>query len=365
MNHSSRRRGELRSDEEVKKEEDMTIRITAAWETFIKARRGWRDSGKPLAELLDYSSKLLALLGEASSVFNFRQDLISEAFAEILRGFASLAQTKSEPPAEKRESEETAPQQETAREESFEEKKAAWMKRLEDLIKNEMEMLVGLAMRDPKCYQIWHHRKWMFEKIWEVEKALKIQGTVSKKCVAMDIKICDKFLTKDERNFHAWNYRCFLIKYLIDRFPAEALATIEQELKFLHGKLEVNFSNYSAIHFKTKYLILREQLQHPQQLASLSDEQVSIPWTVIAQEVDFCKVGLFIAPYEQSLWIYLSWLLSRKKVWAVLRVVLADSRQTCATSSSCSCTSPKPSTRVVCSSLGPTDRCLTTPSKTT
>ena len=35
----------------------------------------------------------------------------------------------------------------------------------------------------------------------EVETKLKIEGTISKKCVAMDIKICDKFLLKDERNF--------------------------------------------------------------------------------------------------------------------------------------------------------------------
>lgn len=324
MNHSSRRRGEQRSDEEVKKEEDMTVRITAAWETFIKARRGWKDSNKPLAELLDYSAKLLALLGEASSVFNFRQDLISEAFADILRGFSALAQQKIEAPAEKQDPEQTDAQKEAPHEMSLVEKRASLMKRLEDLIKNEMEMLVGLAMRDPKCYQIWHHRKWMFQKIWEVEQALMIQGAVSKKCIAMDIKICDKFLAKDERNFHAWNYRSFLIKYLIDRFPAEALATVEQELKFLHSKLEANFSNYSAIHFKTKYLVLREQLKHPELLAKLSDEQVSVAWDIVSQEVDFCKVGLFIAPYEQSLWIYLNWLLCRKKVWAVQKVIATD-----------------------------------------
>ena len=323
MNHSSRRRGEQRSDDEVKKEEDMTVRITAAWETFIKARRGWKDSGKPLPELLDYSAKLLALLGEASSVFNFRQDLISEAFAELLRGFSALAQAKQAAPAEPKEAEPADGQPEAPPGDSAEEKQAALMKRLEELIKSEMEMLVGLALRDPKCYQIWHHRKWMFEKIWEVENALKIQGVVSKKCVAQDIKICDKFLARDERNFHAWNYRCFLTKYLIDRFPAEALATVERELGFLQGKLESNFSNYSAIHFKTKYLVLREQLKAPALLAKLPDDQVAVPWATVAQEVAFCKEGLFIAPYEQSLWIYLSWLLCRRKLWAIQKVASA------------------------------------------
>lgn len=318
MNHTSRKRGEHRTDDEVQKEIDNTVRITNAWENFVKVRRGWKSSGKPLEELLDYSSKLMSLLGEAGSVYNFRQDLIEQNLSNIVEGLKTVGikmKTATEeitPSPNNEESEPKGP--------SLEEQKQKLMKQLEDLIKTEMEMLVGLAMKDPKCYQIWFHRKWMFVKIWEVETKLKIEGTISKKCVAMDIKICDKFLLKDERNFHAWNYRCFLIKYQMDRFPNEALATVEKELSFLQSKLESNFSNYSAIHFKTKYLILREQLKNPESFSKLEDDKIPIPWEIVKTEVNFASEGLFIAPYEQSLWIYLAWLLSRRKLWAVQKV---------------------------------------------
>lgn len=397
MNHSSRKRGETRSEEELQKEKEYSGKITQAWDTFIKVRKGWKESEKTIDELLDYSVKLMGLISEASSVYNFRQDLLNEKFTILLKGFKELAKRKAElehkakeqghshdahshagdhhkhpkkegahadkegsqnkgeeakksipheeitgnkelvqnskesqptikntenqPSADKKESE-GAPAEnkepEKTPEEKLKEDKAKLMSELENIIKFEMEMLVGLAMKDPKCYQIWHHRKWMFAKIWEIESALGIQGVVSKKCVAMDLKICDKFLAKDERNFHAWNYRCFLINYQLERFPGEAVQILTNELKFLQTKLEANFSNYSALHFKTKYLLLLEKYKHPGRYPEeIGDDGIPLTLDIIRKELEFVKEGLFIAPFEQSLWIYLGWLLDRKRVWVV------------------------------------------------
>lgn len=183
-----------------------------------------------------------------------------------------------------------------------------------ELFKNEMAYLVQLALRDPKCYQLWFHRKWIHEKVWKVEKSLKQDGKMTRKFLEGDMKICDKFLSKDERNFHAWNYRSYIVANLMEKFPEDSLQIVENELSFLKTKLDANFSNYSAIHFKSKYLVLKERIEKK----ISSDEQVELSLELIKNELKFVWDGLFIAPFEQALWIYQNWLLSFYRVTKVL-----------------------------------------------
>lgn len=338
MNHSSKRRGEVKSAEETAKEEAYAVQINAAWEQFIKVRKDWQQSDKSLDELLEYSAKVLALMSDTSSSINFRQDLMNAKFKELVGRLkeAAKAEALRQKEQETQDKQGSSEGQEKATESKAEgqsqperlqpSEKEKVMKELETLIKSEFEMLVGLAMKDPKSYQLWHHRKWMFLKIWELECQLGIKGLISRKCVQMDLKICDKFLAKDERNFHAWNYRCFLVNYLLERFPDEALAVIEKELDFLQSKLEANFSNYSAIHFKTKYMLKREALLRPAVFADCEEDQVTLPLDKIKSELSFASEGLFIAPYEQSLWIYVGWLLDRKKLVAVHKAIVEDQK---------------------------------------
>lgn len=325
MNHSCKRRGEVKSAEETAKEEALAAQVNAAWDQFIKARKDWRQTTKSIDELLEYSAKVLAIMSDTSSTINFRQDLINEKLTQIVVALKEAAKKDAIAKAEKEsaKTEQPNPEDDKACEDKAEvveqdqkpeiSEKDKVMEDLKNLIKKEMEMLVGLAMKDPKSYQLWHHRKWMFIKIWELETQLHAQGKISKPCVAMDIKICDKFLMKDERNFHAWNYRCFLINYLLERFPDEALQVLNKELDFLQAKLDSNFSNYSAIHFKTKYLVRRHALSAGDRL-SADDNYTTLDMKVISAEVEFVKQGLFIAPYEQSLWIYIGWLVDRKVI---------------------------------------------------
>jgi geranylgeranyl transferase type-2 subunit alpha len=54
----------------------------------------------------------------------------------------------------------------------------------------------------------------------------------------------------DERNFHAWNYRIWLIRDVM-KYNKKVIAS---ELEYLKGKIEDNFSNFSAFHFRSKLL---------------------------------------------------------------------------------------------------------------
>lgn len=60
-------------------------------------------------------------------------------------------------------------------------------------------------------------------------------------------------LTLDERNFHVWNYRNWLNSIHFD------FAT---EIAYTKAKIEANFSNFSAYHFRSKHLI-KHYNSHP------------------------------------------------------------------------------------------------------
>lgn len=310
MNHTGRKRGQKPEPQDAKAKE-FEARVTGAWLNFIKVRKGWKESTRSVDELLEYCTKLMSIISEASSVYNFRQDLISEKLTQLMKKLKEIAIKEATQQQEAKAEQQAQTTEEPA---NSPETKESVMMEMSKLIKSEMELLGTLAKADPKCYQIWYHRKWMFEKIWEVETILKIKGMMSLKCLAADTEVCDKFLIKDERNFHVWNYRSFLTAYRLEKFPQDAVKVLKSELKFFESKLEKNFSNYSAIHFKGKYLLLLSKYLHKQAYETLPDDAIPLGRNRLLKELEFVNKGLTIAPYEQSLWIYLCWLLDRLKV---------------------------------------------------
>ncbi len=55
-----------------------------------------------------------------------------------------------------------------------------------------------------------------------------------------------RLLEADERNFHGWGYRQFLMELMA--------AAPDVEEAFAASKIDKNFSNYSAWHLKTRLL---------------------------------------------------------------------------------------------------------------
>lgn len=67
----------------------------------------------------------------------------------------------------------------------------------------------------------------------------------------MELKLCNKMLDLDERNFHCWNYR----NWLISEVEKSSMEYVERELAYTLAKYEKNFSNFSALHFRSKNLV--------------------------------------------------------------------------------------------------------------
>ena len=94
-------------------------------------------------------------------------------------------------------------------------------------------------------------------------------------------------LDVDDRNFHCWNYRRFVVS-LMDG----GRAIDEAELEYTTRKIELNFSNYSAWHSRTKVL---------PRVSDLSKEALD-------REYELVQQAFFTEPEDQSGWIYHRWL---------------------------------------------------------
>lgn len=149
---------------------------------------------------------------------------------------------------------------------------------------DEMDFTTTCLLKNPKCYGAWLHRKWLC-----VEHPGRRDFWIS------EIKRTSSFLSKDERNFHCWNFRRFILSLLLGDFPptqslesvvsqktrllslqpqiscegssavvsgADAKNILLLEWKFTTQKIQDNFSNFSAFHYRSSLLceLTRESL---------------------------------------------------------------------------------------------------------
>lgn len=155
-------------------------------------------------------------------------------------------------------------------------------------------------------------------------------------------------LNADERNFHAWTYRRFL--------AALQGLTPDAELTYSKTKIDQNFSNYSAWHYRTSLLpkvydpnrdedsasltVLLSQLAHISTAVQAEGEDTAathceattaavtastsaavqgkfaapsdpshIPLEVLDEEFELVRQAFFTEPNDQSGWFYHRWLL--------------------------------------------------------
>ncbi|XP_055548467.1 geranylgeranyl transferase type-2 subunit alpha [Wyeomyia smithii] len=133
---------------------------------------------------------------------------------------------------------------------------------------------------NPKSYCAWHHRCWILENApapnWQKE-----------------VDLCTKYLKLDERNFHCWDYR----RYVVEK----AKVSPEAELEFCTEKIQRNFSNYSSWHYRSKLL----PLLYP----NLNDPSLPISEERLRGELELVLTAAFTDPSDSSAWFYQRWLL--------------------------------------------------------
>ncbi|XP_037796273.1 geranylgeranyl transferase type-2 subunit alpha-like [Penaeus monodon] len=152
------------------------------------------------------------------------------------------------------------------------------------LLQGELLVVENCLMKNHKSYGAWHHRCWVMENFpnppWDKELAL-----------------CDKYLKADERNFHCWDYRRFVV--------ARSSKQPEDELKTSQLLIERNLSNYSAWHYRSKLL----PLVYP----PLPDTPHPVSENTLIKELQTVVEAVFTDPSDQSPWFFLRWLVNRQE----------------------------------------------------
>lgn len=181
---------------------------------------------------------------------------------------------------------------------------------IRDLVQSDLDFLVPLLLKFPKCYWIWKHRWWLLQQCHELLPLKDAEAMW-----IAELSLVGKMLTRDNRNFHGWNYRREVVSELptyeqkddaLKQAGSQAgnqqqQARCETEFAYTTAMIRQNLSNFSAWHNRSQ--ILPQLLEHRQ--ASAHDRR-----SLFDSELALIKEALFIDPYDQSLWFYHQYLMS-------------------------------------------------------
>lgn len=90
-------------------------------------------------------------------------------------------------------------------------------------VESELKFLVKGIMKSPKSYTLWFQRQWIIEKGLGFERDLKLDQS---KIMEMELMLCNKMLKMDERNFHCWNYRLWVVEVYLKENTKRAMQAI-------------------------------------------------------------------------------------------------------------------------------------------
>jgi geranylgeranyl transferase type-2 subunit alpha len=117
-------------------------------------------------------------------------------------------------------------------------------------------LIVGIK-RSPKSYTLWYHRQWAIE-LGIVEE--KRSGGWQSPILDGELGLCSKMLQLDERNFHCWNYRLWVVGVYLQKIQEmcertqEYTTFVQNECDMAEKMIKKNFSNYSAWHYRSKLM---------------------------------------------------------------------------------------------------------------
>ncbi|KAK6359283.1 Rab geranylgeranyltransferase, variant 2 [Orbilia brochopaga] len=176
------------------------------------------------------------------------------------------------------------------------------------LLTSELAYLIPLLQSYPKCYWIWNYRIFLLQTCSE-----QLDVTTALIVWKGEMKLVDKMLGRDARNFHGWGYRRGVvgeIERLQGRISGEggkgnvdasAGSLVEEEFQYTTAMYQKNLSNFSAWHNRSKLIprLLDERNANPEERRTFLDGELGI-----------MQEALFTDPYDQSLQLYHHWLIS-------------------------------------------------------
>jgi geranylgeranyl transferase type-2 subunit alpha len=212
--------------------------------------------------------------------------------------------------------------------------------RLKNITKEELHVSEQGLRRNPKSYCAWEHRRWVIARMYD--RILSSSSSSSKTenennlllpfmedIVLREREMLETLLNADDRNFHAWNYRRFVVDKIsryhfsdgdrmnnkdrvdVDYSDAAQRKTREDEAKYAREKISKNFSNYSAWHHRSVHF---ERLDDKDEKDTVASET----WfqALLDAEFELVSQAFFTEPEDQSAWMYHRWLLSQLDMYS-------------------------------------------------
>lgn len=131
--------------------------------------------------------------------------------------------------------------------------------------------------------------------MWMLEQATQLLPTsISKTVWVEELALISKMLSRDERNYHAWAYRRFVVSQLeLPLFGGESMA--ESEFEYTTKRLQSNFSNFSAWHNRSELI---------PKLVTLRSLDTTARKEFLDAEFEYINGAINLSPEDQSLWYY-------------------------------------------------------------
>jgi geranylgeranyl transferase type-2 subunit alpha len=108
-------------------------------------------------------------------------------------------------------------------------------------LKTELSMIVECIQKNPKSYGAWHHRRWLLEHAFPCtasSSSCSSSAATPPPQLALtldkELALCAQFLDLDERNFHCWNYR----RWVVSQHPGRSAT---DEFEFSTARIYKNF----------------------------------------------------------------------------------------------------------------------------
>lgn len=117
-----------------------------------------------------------------------------------------------------------------------------------NIIGDELRFTLPLLIAHPKCYWIWNYR------MWTLEQATLLLPIESVKSIWQgELGLVSKMLKRDQRNYHAWAYRRYVVSHL-ESSRLDGQSMVESEFAYTTTMVNFNLSNFSAWHNRAQLI---------------------------------------------------------------------------------------------------------------
>eukprot|EP00850_Spirogloea_muscicola_P007001 SM000034S12755 [mRNA] locus=s34:551309:553707:- [translate_table: standard] len=186
-----------------------------------------------------------------------------------------------------------------------------------EAVRGELILVEKALAKNHKSYGAWHHRKWV----------------LSRYPASLDHEygLLGKLLAADSRNFNGWIYRRYIPaavtplmlkksrSFQLNRnwrpyyfFLADKAGRgPSHELQYTTEKINENFSNYSAWHYRSDLLTRIHAIESQGGRGGGRGPAGRIGHSVLEEEFELVKQAFYTEPDDQSGWMYHTWLLEQ------------------------------------------------------